>query len=151
NDGLVSFFSDDTSSLDDDLRAAGGDPNVFNQREQIHLYDVRGLVRGIIRMRIITIGYILLFVIVALLLDRVRGMRRLARVTLAGSALTVVMVVVFGLLSYTSFDSLFITFHEISFHNDFWQLDPRTDHLIQMFPFEFWFDAAIALAEAIVV
>ena len=43
------------------------------------------------------------------------------------------------------FDELFRQFHLLSFANDFWQLDPRTDHLIQMFPRGFWFDVTLAV------
>ena len=42
------------------------------------------------------------------------------------------------------FDSLFRKFHVLSFANDFWLLDPRTDHLVQMFPQNFWFDVTLA-------
>ena len=41
------------------------------------------------------------------------------------------------------FDDLFRQFHLLSFANDFWLLDPRTDHLIQMFPQGFWFDVTL--------
>ena len=43
------------------------------------------------------------------------------------------------------FDDLFEQFHLLSFSNDFWLLDPRTDHLIQMFPSGFWFDVTFAV------
>ena len=41
------------------------------------------------------------------------------------------------------FERLFLAFHEISFSNDFWQLDPRTDALIAMFPEGFFLDATL--------
>jgi integral membrane protein (TIGR01906 family) len=53
-------------------------------------------------------------------------------------------------LTVVGFDTVFITFHQIAFHNDFWQLDPRTDHLVQIFPFEFWYDAMLAVALRVV-
>ena len=34
----------------------------------------------------------------------------------------------------------------MSFSNDLWMLDPRRDHLIQLFPLEFFFDAALRIA-----
>ena len=36
------------------------------------------------------------------------------------------------------FDSAWEGFHRLIFSNDFWQLNPRTDHLIQIFPPAFW-------------
>src|SRR5437667_400132 len=68
-----------------------------------------------------------------------RGGRRLAaRAFVASAAATLVVGVVVGALTYFAFDSLFLFFHQMTFHNDFWELDPRTDRLIQMFPFGFW-------------
>jgi uncharacterized membrane protein len=33
----------------------------------------------------------------------------------------------------------------VLFSNNFWQLDPSTDHLIQMFPEPFWRDVTVFL------
>ncbi len=41
--------------------------------------------------------------------------------------------------------SAFDRFHGVLFANDFWQLNPRTDHLVQMFPEDFWRDMTIVL------
>ena len=49
----------------------------------------------------------------------------------------------FGLLAVVGFDSLFLLFHQLSFSNDFWQLDPSKDYLIIMFPLGFWLDATM--------
>jgi uncharacterized membrane protein len=34
----------------------------------------------------------------------------------------------------------------LSFANDFWLLDPRTDYLVMMFPEGFWFDSVMVIA-----
>jgi len=49
------------------------------------------------------------------------------------------------------FDRLFLLFHEISFTNDFWQLNPSRDALIAMFPQGFFFDATLLIVGAIIV
>jgi integral membrane protein (TIGR01906 family) len=51
-----------------------------------------------------------------------------------------------GLVAVAGFDTLFLTFHRLSFSNDFWLLDPRTDYLVMMFPQGFWFDATVLVA-----
>jgi integral membrane protein (TIGR01906 family) len=51
-----------------------------------------------------------------------------------------------GLLALVGFETLFTLFHHISFANDLWQLDPRRDYLIMMFPLGFWFDATMRVA-----
>jgi integral membrane protein (TIGR01906 family) len=56
-----------------------------------------------------------------------------------------------GAATFLDFDQLFLTFHETVFHNNYWQLDPATDHLIQMFPFDFWYDAMVTVALRVVL
>ena len=43
------------------------------------------------------------------------------------------------------FDYFFILFHKISFSNDLWILNPKTDYLIMMFPENFFRDATYAI------
>jgi len=60
-----------------------------------------------------------------------------------GGGLTLVLLMVFGTVASAGFDSVFLKFHQLSFANDFWQLDPRTDYLVRIFPQDFWFDATL--------
>ena len=69
-----------------------------------------------------------------------------ARLFLWGGLLTLGLLIVVGLFALVGFDSLFLKFHQLSFSNDFWQLDPRRDYLIIMFPQGFWFDATMRVA-----
>ena len=58
------------------------------------------------------------------------------------------MVAAIGLVSLVAFGPLFTLFHQLSFSNDFWQLDPARDVLVQLFPFNFWLEATVLLALA---
>jgi integral membrane protein (TIGR01906 family) len=55
-------------------------------------------------------------------------------------------VVGLGFLSLTGFDDVFLIFHQVSFSNDLWILDPKTDYLIMLFPLRFWFDITLKVA-----
>ena len=44
------------------------------------------------------------------------------------------------------FNFVFTRFHFLSFANDLWMLDPRTDNLIIMFPQRFFFEATLMIA-----
>ena len=70
----------------------------------------------------------------------------MARLSAWGGGLTVGLLVLFGLVASVGFDALFLLFHRVSFANDFWQLDPRTDYLVLLFPQGFWFDATMWVA-----
>jgi integral membrane protein (TIGR01906 family) len=53
-----------------------------------------------------------------------------------------------GLIAVSGFDGAWTQFHVVAFSNDLWQLDPDTDHLIQMFPEAFWFDVTALIVAA---
>jgi integral membrane protein (TIGR01906 family) len=59
---------------------------------------------------------------------------------------TLVLALVVGGLSMLDFESLFIRFHMLSFSNDLWQLDPRTDYLLILYPQAFWLDTTLRIA-----
>jgi len=145
NQGIVRFFAG-TESLPQAISASGGSPGVFKEKEILHMDDVRVIVQFISKAEIIGL-LVLAFIIGLTAVTWTRGGRVALSHTLSrGAILTSALVVISGILTYTSFDSLFLTFHEVTFNNNFWELDPRTDHLIQMFPFGFWYDAMLTLA-----
>ena len=150
NRGIVRFFGD-SETLPSALAATGADPNVFNEREILHMNDVRGLIQGIGRLAVVSLAFLAVFLVVVAVTWRRGGRRAFARTLTFGAIWTLALGIVTGLLTYFAFDQLFLAFHEISFHNDFWQLDPRTDHLIQMFPYGFWYDAMDLVATRVIV
>jgi integral membrane protein (TIGR01906 family) len=111
---------------------------LFTPREVLHMRDVRALVQGIYRVQEVTILIILGYVALRVARDRRRGPRAVARLTWLSMLGFNLFGLAFGLTALLGFDRLFTRFHTLSFSNDFWQLDPRRDRLVQMFPFEFW-------------
>jgi integral membrane protein (TIGR01906 family) len=116
---------------------------LYNQREVIHLRDVKGLVQGVFRIQEAAGIFLVAYMIGGLVLARRAFWRALARRLLLGGVLTLGMLVVSGIALAVAFRWLFYLFHVISFDNDFWQLDPRTDYLVAMFPEGFWFIATM--------
>ena len=100
--------------------------------------------------------YIVAYVAAVYLWSRERSMRRLARECITAGAATVGILGVGALAVMLGFDTLFEQFHLLSFSNDFWQLNPNTDHLIQIFPPAFWesivfFIGTLIVAEAVLL
>ena len=126
-------------------------PNLYNQREVLHMRDVKNLVRGTYRVQEVAGAYMAAFVLVGLLMRRRGFLPVLARLAALGGASTLGLVVLVGLASLVGFDRLFHAFHLVSFSNDLWQLDPSRDYLIAMFPEGFFFDATMWIAGATVV
>ena len=120
--------------------------SLYNQREITHMRDVKDLVRNVYRVQEITGLYFLIFAAVGFYRSRRGFTENMLRVVSRGGVVTLSLVVVVGLLSLVAFNQLFLLFHLVSFSNDFWQLDPRRDYLIAMFPQGFFFDATMLIA-----
>jgi integral membrane protein (TIGR01906 family) len=123
-----------------------GRETLFNAREQQHLADVRDLLSGALRVQEASLVYVLGVAAVLLSFGRRGGRRTLARWVSAGAGLTLVALVGVGLLALGDFQSLWARFHVLSFSNDLWLLDPRTDYMIRLYPLPFWFDAVTDVA-----
>ena len=118
----------------------GLEMSFFNDKEKMHLADVKSL---------ISLSRILLYISIAVLMLAIiflaykKNLVDLRMGLMIGSFLAAMIIVLISLLILFDFGSLFLNFHFAFFSNDLWQLNPATDRLIQMFPEEFFFDAAI--------
>ncbi|MBI2849875.1 MAG: TIGR01906 family membrane protein [Chloroflexi bacterium] len=146
--GLISYFNSGEELIDVVVEKDGQPFTLFNEREVIHLKDVKGLVWLDYRILLVTLLYVLAYGGVNLLWRRPRYWRPLARSVLTGSGLTLGIMLALWLGSLVNFEGLFLQFHLLSFSNDFWQLDPTRDYLIMLFPGGFWFDALLFIALA---
>ncbi len=149
--GIRRYFNSGAEPLEVRAQVWGEDRELFNQREVHHMRDVKGLVRGVYLAAGIALVYLLGAIVGGLVGSGAAFLPRLARWTLAGSLLTLLLVATVGLLSAVGFESLFLVFHQLSFSNDLWQLDPQRDYLLMMFPLGFWFDATLQVAAASVL
>ncbi len=144
---IVRYFEHSRSEELLDIRVQRSDETIalFNQREILHMADVRDLFRLIYRIHEFALVYVVAYVAAVYLWSRERSLRRLAREGITAGIATVGILGVAAVGVMLGFDALFEQFHLLSFSNDFWQLDPRTDRLVQMFPMGFWFDVTLAV------
>jgi integral membrane protein (TIGR01906 family) len=63
----------------------------------------------------------------------------------------IVTIVVVGVIASVAFDAVFEIFHELFFPAGSFTFDPRTDHLVQLVPFDFWSETTIVLGGLIIV
>jgi integral membrane protein (TIGR01906 family) len=147
--GLIDYFNSGDEFISLTVVKDGKPFTLFNEREVVHLKDVKGLFRLVYWLLLGTLVYALIYIGVSVFVWRDR--RRMAWGLLGGGCLTLALMVLLGLGTLVNFDWLFRQFHLISFANDLWMLDPATDYLIMLFPRGFWFDAALfcALATAV--
>lgn len=117
---------------------------VFNEREVQHLRDVRTLF----------IGFAVLAAVAAAVLGTAwwlaRGGTAAWRGARTGAKVLAIAVVALGVAAVVAFDTLFSLFHVLLFPEGSYTFDPSTERMVQLFPYEFWFQTAIAVGVVIV-
>ncbi|MFV0479767.1 MAG: TIGR01906 family membrane protein [Anaerorhabdus sp.] len=118
----------------------GIETEVFNEKEKLHMIDVRVLYLNAMQVKWVSgiLGMILLVIGIAL------NRREAARsfFDMASKALLATFSILFliGLYAVVDFNSFWLQFHYIFFTNDLFLLNPATDILIKMVPSQFFFD-----------
>jgi integral membrane protein (TIGR01906 family) len=129
-----------------DVEVAGSP--VLEERERAHMRDVRGVFAAFAGLVVVAA-----VVLVALL----AGARRMGHPERGWSAIEratrwlIGGIVVAGVVASVAFDAVFEIFHRLFFPGGSYTFDPRTDRLVQLFPFEFWSETTIAVGAVIIV
>ena len=142
-DGLISYFNSDEEYISLTVVKDGEPFELFNQREIIHLKDVKGLIWLDYWVLLGTLVYALAYAGVCLFWRRRRYWRRLAWGVVGGGGITLVLMLALGLGTLFGFSQLFWQFHVISFSNEFWLLDPTKDYLKMLFPDGYFYDVVL--------
>ncbi len=136
--GLRAYFNNGDELVNIRVTQQGREVSLFNPRETAHMKDVKSRFQMQNRVQEFTVLYVLTYLAAVVLWSREITVRRLAVNTMIGCGVTLFMIVGAGLFGLSGFNSAWTQFHQLLFSNDFWLLNPRTDHLIQIFPPEFW-------------
>jgi len=145
--GLISYFNSGEEYISLTVIKDNQPLVLFNEREVIHLKDVKGLIRLDYWVLLGTTIYAVGYVVGRLFWNR-RDYRRLAWALVGGGSLTLGLILALGLWALVDFDQLLLQFHLLSFANEFWQLDPTHDYLIMLIPRGFLYDATLICAGA---
>ncbi|MEL7562928.1 TIGR01906 family membrane protein [Dehalogenimonas sp. 4OHTPN] len=140
-EGLIDYFNSGAEYIDLTVEKDGRPFALFNDREIVHLYDVKGLIHLDYQVLFWSAAYTLL--ISSIIMVARRQPARLAAPLFWGGVLALVIVVSRAVIAIVDFDAFFVQFHMVSFVNDFWLLNPATDYLIMLFPGGFWRDAMV--------
>ena len=128
----------------------GEEREIFNQREVKHMHDVKRLVWWVYAAAAVSGIYLMANTSWGLAVNGPRFLGELAQRVIRGVALMGILVVAVGIFALSGFDTLFLRFHQLAFANDLWQLDPRRDYLVIIFPQGFWFDATMRVVASTV-
>ena len=143
---IRAYFNNGEEFLDLRVVLNGSEVSLYNERETLHMRDVKRLVQGVYTIQLASLAYLLTFTVAALFILRREGLAWLSRLILWGAFLTVAFTTGVGLASAVAWRQVFLLFHYISFDNLLWILNPRTDYLVQMFPTSFFLTATLLIA-----
>lgn len=146
--GMIAYFNNRDEFIHLTVQGPQGPFELFKEKEIEHLKDVKGLVRLDYKVQGVTLACVLAYLAFVLNWKRRQAWRYIGRSALAGSALTVVLLLALGITSAVDFNAVFLLFHLISFSNLLWILDPSTDYMIRIFTWQFFYDALLLLAGA---
>ncbi len=146
--GLINYFNSAEEYLSLTVIKDDQPLQLFTWEEIIHLKDVKGLIRLNYLVLLGTVIYSLLYTRVSLFWHKHQHRRRLAWGTLAGSGVTLALMLALGLGTLLNFNRLFLQFHLISFTNEFWSAE---GYMRLLFPQDFWYDAVMLCAGIISV
>jgi len=146
---LIRYFNGQESSPQVEVTRFGEPFEIFNEREIVHLRDVKAVIRFFYLLQWVTAAGIGIYLLALAIFRRRRLLRETARGLLLGGIGTLALIGLVGLWAMVNFDSLFRLFHHLGFRNDLWQLDPSHDYLIMLFPQGFFFDVALLLLGAL--
>lgn len=102
-----------------------GFKNFFNEKELLHMKDVKNIFKYVIYVSII-------FSVLIFLLIKKDDLPYIFLYSLIPVGIFILIVLIF------SFDKSFTIFHKIFFRNELWLLDPEKDRLIVLLPIEFF-------------
>lgn len=139
--GIYERFDKEADSAVENLIAymKSGIPlsDFFNEKEKLHMADVKAIVQKLF----ISLYILSCIILLSLLYNRTYFFKSL----FYGGILTLIIIPLFFIFAYTSFDFIFYKFHEVSFSNDFWKLNPEVDNLKALMPDGFFYDALLRI------
>ena len=145
------YFNSPDELLDVQVTLAGEVRPLFNEREILHMRDVKGMVRAVHAVQALSGAYLLGYAAVVLAARQWSGARAIARRVALGCVSAVALLAAGGLASLVGFDQLFYSFHVISFASGTWTFDPRYNYLTRLFTEGFFMQAALIVAAAVIV
>lgn len=145
---MIDYMEAREDSIDIRVSVNGDTVSMFNERERLHMIDVRALYQGFITALTIAVPLALALLVLLYFLSRRRGdtLRFFPQSFLRGSALFLLLLGAVMAWVLIDFDSFWTAFHLLFFTNDLWLLDPATSRMINMMPLQLFFDIVTRVA-----
>lgn len=150
-DQIKDYFRNDAERLQVYVESRGEKVGIFVEREILHMIDVKAIMQLVDATTLWT-GIVLALLVILCWVLNWRSVFRYIVSWLRWTALVwgIAMLIVL-VASLINFGWVFTVFHQLSFANDLWLLDPYRHWLLLLFPQRFFFEATLILAALAVV
>lgn len=139
-DTLLDYLQDKRQDIVCTAVVSGTEREVFNERETLHIVDVKALYQNAIRVR----NGCVITAVILLVLSVLNGKKSFFSVLRSGwkngILLTGAVILFIAIWALADFNQFWTNFHLLFFDNDLWLLDPNTSIMINLFPGSFFFD-----------
>ena len=128
-------------------------PNVFNEREKHHLFDVKNIV---------SISTIALYILIALFISLAfisgiilktphKIINFVGNVLVFGGLLTIFLATALFLAINSNFSSAFESFHQIFFEKNTYTFNPANEVIVNLYPEQLFMDLGIKISKAVLI
>lgn len=132
---LLQYINGKRSEITVQATINGVNQQVFNEKEKLHMVDVKNLFQSLKRITIVLLTVIFSILLVVYIRMKKETIRLVTTYRYALFIFCVFFAVIV-ILMLTQFDLFWDLFHRVLFTNDLWLLNPNTDFMIRMFPLE---------------
>lgn len=143
---LLDYIQDEREDIQVNITSYGISAPAFNERESLHMIDVKNLYQFALQIRIVACILLLVSILFLFYKRRKETIDMLAKGYIQIAIAFVCFIIMLGLWAAVDFTSLWESFHHVFFSNDLWLLNPRTDLMINMFPEAFFFHMVMKLS-----
>jgi len=138
---LIHYFNGSDEFARIIVNQAGQETQLLTPDEQLHFRDVKALVWLDYKVLIGSFLIVVLLSVLAVLLRKRGFLRSLGRAALWGAGFDLILILVLVIASFFDFEGLFLQFHYLAFHNNYWY---APGNMTLLFPEQFWYTAALA-------
>ncbi|MEG0289928.1 MAG: TIGR01906 family membrane protein [Erysipelotrichaceae bacterium] len=142
---LLDYLQDKRNDIKVSTSVYGNEQEVFNDKETMHMVDVKNLYQNVLSLRKIAILCSAITLIYLFFTYRKKAFLTLSIYFNKIATIFLCVVSALAIWAVCDFYSFWTAFHQLFFTNDLWLLNPATDLMINMFPEAFFFHMVLRI------
>jgi integral membrane protein (TIGR01906 family) len=132
---LIDYMEGRVDSIQLTVTEDGAEVSMYNERETLHMLDVRALYQAWRAVRDFAVPAAAVLLLAALhTTEKGQRLRLVSRAFLRASVFFGAALAVIGAFAFVDFDAFWTAFHHLFFDNDLWLLSYQTDRMIRICP-----------------